>query len=145
MMISAGETMGHGKGSITQHPAEGPARSSPGTHPYSQTRDFGDVLERVLDKGVVIAGDISINLLDIELLTVKLRLLVASVDKAREIGLDWWSADPYLSGRARELHEENHALKQRLESVEKELASGSSQGLSQEEDSERQFAQDRGR
>jgi Gas vesicle protein len=144
-MTSARETMEHGKGSIMQHPAEGPARSAPGMDPYSQSRDFGDVLERVLDKGVVIAGDISINLLDIELLTVKLRLLVASVDKAREIGLDWWSADPYLSGRARELHEENHALKQRLKSVEKKLSSGSSQGSPQKEDSERQLAQHRGR
>jgi hypothetical protein len=144
-MTPARETMEHGKGSIMQRHADGPARSAPGMDPYSQSRDFGDVLERVLDKGVVIAGDISINLLDIELLTVKLRLLVASVDKAREIGIDWWSADPYLSGRARELHEENHALKQRLESVEKKLSSGSSQGSPQKEDSERQLAQHRGR
>jgi len=56
-----------------------------------------DVLERILDKGIVIAGDIQINLLDIELLTVKLRLLIASVDKAREIGIDWWDGDAFLS------------------------------------------------
>jgi hypothetical protein len=58
---------------------------------------LADVLERVLDKGIVIVGDIRINLLDIELLTVKLRLLVASADKARELGIDWWSNDPFLS------------------------------------------------
>ena len=59
-----------------------------------------DVLERVLDKGIVIAGDIQINLLDIELLTVKLRLLVASADKAREMGIDWWEGDAFLSRRS---------------------------------------------
>jgi hypothetical protein len=62
---------------------------------------LADVLERVLDKGIVIAGDIQINLLDIELLTIKLRLLVASADKAREMGIDWWDGDPFLSGRKR--------------------------------------------
>jgi hypothetical protein len=58
---------------------------------------LADVLERVLDKGIVIAGDIQINLLDIELLTVKLRLLIASADKAREMGIDWWEGDPFLT------------------------------------------------
>jgi len=63
---------------------------------------LADVLERVLDKGIVIAGDIQINLLDIELLTIKLRLLIASADKAREMGIDWWNGDPFLSsGSAR--------------------------------------------
>ena len=57
-----------------------------------------DVLERVLDKGIVIAGDIQINLLDIELLTVRIRLLVASADKAKEMGIDWWENDPFLRG-----------------------------------------------
>ncbi|HYY03350.1 MAG TPA: gas vesicle protein [Gaiellaceae bacterium] len=57
---------------------------------------LADVLERVLDKGIVIAGDIQINLLDIELLTIRLRLLVASADKAREMGIDWWEGDPFL-------------------------------------------------
>ena len=61
---------------------------------------LADVLERVLDKGIVIAGDIQINLLDIELLTIKLRLLVASADKAREMGIDWWEGDPFLSSKA---------------------------------------------
>ncbi|MFD9140503.1 gas vesicle protein [[Kitasatospora] papulosa] len=62
--------------------------------------NLADILERVLDKGVVIAGDIKINLLDIELLTIKLRLLVASVDKAKEMGIDWWEHDPSLSSKA---------------------------------------------
>ncbi|MFG2350914.1 gas vesicle protein [Streptomyces phaeochromogenes] len=62
--------------------------------------NLADILERVLDKGVVIAGDIKINLLDIELLTIKLRLLIVSVDTAREMGIDWWEHDPTLSSRA---------------------------------------------
>ena len=63
-----------------------------------QPAQLADVLERVLDKGIVIAGDIQINLLDIELLTVKIRLLIASADKAREMGIDWWQGDPFLKG-----------------------------------------------
>ena len=62
-----------------------------------QPAQLADVLERILDKGIVIAGDIQINLLDIELLTIKIRLLVASVDRAREMGINWWEADPTLS------------------------------------------------
>jgi hypothetical protein len=61
---------------------------------------LSDVLERILDKGIVIAGDIQINLLDIELLTIRLRLLVASADKAREMGIDWWQGDPFYSSRS---------------------------------------------
>jgi hypothetical protein len=79
---------------------------------------LADILERVLDKGIVIAGDIQINLLDIELLTIKLRLLVASVDKAREMGIDWWESDPQLTSRAEELEEENRDLRERLERLE---------------------------
>jgi len=63
--------------------------------------NLGDILERVLDRGVVIVGDIRISLLDIELLTVKLRLLIASVDTARELGIDWWEHDPWLTSSAR--------------------------------------------
>ncbi|MFF5505052.1 gas vesicle protein [Streptomyces roseolus] len=69
--------------------------------PQGSSANLADILERVLDKGIVIAGDIQINLLDIELLTIKLRLLVASVDKAKEMGIDWWEHDPSLSSRAR--------------------------------------------
>jgi hypothetical protein len=82
--------------------------------------NLADVLERVLDKGMVIAGDIKINLLDIELLTIKLRLLVASLDKAKEIGIDWWEHDPALSssGRSRALEVENDQLRKRLDELE---------------------------
>jgi hypothetical protein len=79
---------------------------------------LADILERVLDKGIVIAGDIQINLLDIELLTIKLRLLVASVDRAREMGINWWEGDASLSSGARELEQENRSLRERLERLE---------------------------
>src|SRR6195952_3697115 len=81
--------------------------------------DLADILERVLDKGIVIAGDIQINLLDIELLTIKLRLVVASVDKAKEMGIDWWERDPTLSSGARELEDENKRLRERVEALER--------------------------
>ncbi|MGH3424768.1 MAG: gas vesicle protein [Nocardioidaceae bacterium] len=85
-----------------------------------QPANLADILERVLDKGVVIAGDIKVNLLDIELLTIKIRLLLVSVDKAREIGIDWWETDPMLSSRARdnELEEENRRLRDRVKALE---------------------------
>lgn len=80
-----------------------------------QASNLADVLERVLDKGLVIAGDIKICLLDIELLTIKIRLLVASVDKAREMGIDWWEYDPSLSSRhQRQLAAENEQLRERI-------------------------------
>ncbi|WP_017605266.1 gas vesicle protein [Nocardiopsis alkaliphila] len=89
----------------------------------SSSASLADILERVLDKGIVIAGDIKINLLDIELLTIKLRLLVASVDKAKEMGIDWWEHDPALSSKARErqddeLAEENRRLRERVMALE---------------------------
>ena len=80
--------------------------------------NLADILERVLDKGIVIAGDIQINLLDIELLTIKLRLIVASVDRAKEMGIDWWERDPTLSSGHRELEDENERLRRRLEALE---------------------------
>jgi hypothetical protein len=83
-----------------------------------QPANLADILERVLDKGIVIAGDIQINLLDIELLTIKLRLLVASVERAQEMGINWWESDPTLSSTARELEEENDDLRARLERLE---------------------------
>ena len=80
--------------------------------------NLADILERVLDKGIVIAGDIQINLLDIELLTIKLRLLVASVDRAKEMGINWWESDPSLTSGGRDLEAENRALRDRLEQLE---------------------------
>ena len=61
-----------------------------------------DVLDRVLDKGIVIVGDIQVRLLDIELLTIKIRLMVASVERAREMGINWWEGDPFVSSLANE-------------------------------------------
>ncbi|MBI2458236.1 MAG: gas vesicle protein [candidate division NC10 bacterium] len=86
-----------------------------------QTTNLADILERVLDKGIVIAGDIKICLADIELLNIKIRLLVASVEKAKEMGIDWWQSDPALSSQARALEEENRQLKERLDRVEARL------------------------
>jgi Gas vesicle protein len=90
--------------------------------------NLADILERVLDKGIVIAGDIQVNLLDIELLTIKLRLLVCSVDRAQEMGINWWESDPRLSGKAKELESENADLRARLERVERQLENGGDAG-----------------
>ncbi|MGY0056382.1 gas vesicle protein [Streptomyces sp. LZ34] len=94
--------------------------------------NLADILERVLDKGIVIAGDIRINLLDIELLTIKIRLLVASVDRAREMGIDWWEHDPTLSSGARDVLEENERLRRRIGELE------TGHGARQEERRERE-------
>jgi hypothetical protein len=89
-----------------------------------QPTNLGDILERVLDKGLVIAGDIQVNLLDIELLTIKLRLVIASLDTAREAGINWWENDPWLSASAgrrtdgRDLEEENRRLQDRIRELE---------------------------
>ncbi len=88
-----------------------------------QATNLADILERVLDKGIVIAGDIRIQIADIDLLNIKIRLLVASVDKAMEMGINWWQQDPYLSTKAREseIEKENIALKKRLDRMEEKL------------------------
>ena len=87
------------------------------------TTNLADILERVLDKGIVIAGDIKIQIADIDLLTIKIRLLIASVDKAMEMGINWWQQDPYLSAQAKEteMEKENEALKNRLERLEAKI------------------------
>lgn len=91
----------------------------PDPYGQGQSANLADILERVLDKGVVIAGDIRINLLDIELLTIKLRLVVASVDKAKEMGIDWWRATrALLRARHDELTRENAALRERLRELD---------------------------
>src|SRR6201990_779100 len=87
-------------------------------HRDSWPDNLADLLERVLDKGIVIAGDIQVNLLDIELLTIKIRLLVASVDKAREMGIDWWEHDPSLSSGGGDLAVENRRLRERIGQLE---------------------------
>ena len=85
------------------------------------TTNLADILERVLDKGIVIAGDIKIQIADIDLLNIKIRLLIASVDKAMEMGINWWQQDPYLSSQAKETEIENEALKNRLERLEAKI------------------------
>ena len=96
---------------------------------------LADILERVLDKGIVIAGDIQINLLDIELLTIKLRLLVASVDKAKEMGIDWWESDPTLTRESRDAVEENKALRERIDRLEQRLTELDAGPVTQDEGS----------
>ncbi|MBV9832460.1 MAG: gas vesicle protein [Marmoricola sp.] len=105
------------------------------TRPYSRDLDrpmygpapanLADILERVLDKGIVIAGDIRVNLLDIELLTIKIRLLIVSVDKAQEMGIDWWRNDPMLNSSQQQLADENRELKRRLDELESGAGGGS--------------------
>jgi gas vesicle protein GvpA/GvpJ/GvpM family len=97
----------------------------------NEPANLADILERVLDKGIVIAGDIQINLLDIELLTIKLRLLIASVERAREMGINWWEGDPSLQridenggSRGDALERENRELRERIERLERHLGSG---------------------
>lgn len=87
----------------------------------TQGSSLVDVIERVLDKGIVIAGDISVSVGSTELLSIRIRLIISSVDKAREIGINWWESDPYLSSRTNELLEANQQLQTRLETLEAEL------------------------
>ena len=112
-----------------------PRRASSNLPGRPESANLADILERVLDKGIVIAGDIQINLLDIELLTIKLRLLIASVERAQEMGINWWESDPALqSNRERpelesgadleRLEEENRELRERLERLENRLEAG---------------------
>ncbi|MFO0347051.1 MAG: gas vesicle protein GvpJ [Labrys sp. (in: a-proteobacteria)] len=83
---------------------------------------LADILERVLDKGIVIAGDISLSLVGIELLTIKLRLIIASVDKAAQLGINWWENDPALTTRATRAEQDNIDLRNRLALLEQRLA-----------------------
>jgi hypothetical protein len=113
--------------SETMRPYGGQDRTPYRTGGGSQPASLADVLERVLDKGVVIAGDIQIRLLDIELLTIKIRLLIASVDKAKEMGINWWESDPFVSTQQlgnddddapRELQERVEVLESRLQDLD---------------------------
>lgn len=91
-----------------------------------QSTNLADILERVLDKGIVIAGDIQIKLADVELLTIKIRLLIASVDKAQQIGINWWETDSYLSSNVKEsaTEKENERLEKTIDSLKSKLEKG---------------------
>ena len=99
------------------------------THSINAT-NLADILERVLDKGIVIAGDIKIQIADIDLLTIKIRLLIASVDKALEMGVNWWQTDSYLSAKAKEteLETKNTDLLKRIEKLESRIKPAAAQG-----------------
>lgn len=104
---------------MTRDPFEGRAVS--GQAPAvsrGDTSNLADILERVLDKGIVVAGDIVVSLVDVELLTIRLRLLIASVDKAREMGLNWWENDPWLSTSREARDEVSPGISDRLERLE---------------------------
>ena len=109
-------------GAPVQRGQQGSAANPYGASGRPQPANLADLLERVLDKGVVLAGDIRVNLLDIELLTIKIRLLLVSVDKAEEMGIDWWRTDPMLSSAAAKeqsaLRQENVRLQERLDALE---------------------------
>jgi hypothetical protein len=102
-----GRQLSYGRADLDPHSA-GPA-------------NLADILERVLDKGIVIAGDVQINLLDIELLTIRLRLLITSVDRAKEMGINWWESDPTLSTDAELLTSENQELRERVARLERAI------------------------
>ena len=106
-----GRQLSYGRADLDPHPG-GPA-------------NLADILERVLDKGIVIAGDVQINLLDIELLTIRLRLLITSVDRAKEMGINWWETDPTLSTDAQMLEAENRDLRERLGRLERAIGMSS--------------------
>ena len=90
---------------------------------YRRSTGLVDVLDRVLDKGLVVAGDIRVSLAEVELLTIRIRLLVCSIDKAEQIGLDWWRQDPNLSVAARRLTVENEVLREQVRALEERVAS----------------------
>jgi len=82
-----------------------------------------DVLDRVLDKGLVVAGDVKISLAEVELLTIRIRLIVCSIDKAQQIGLDWWKYDAHLAPNRGRLSAENEELRRQVRLLERKVAS----------------------
>ena len=81
-----------------------------------------EVLDRILDKGLVVAGDIKVSLAEVELLTIRIRLLVCSIDKAEQIGLDWWRYDHHLSPGKQQLSAENEELRKQVRALERQLS-----------------------
>jgi gas vesicle protein GvpA/GvpJ/GvpM family len=89
---------------------------------HARASGLVDVLDRVLDKGLVIAGDIKISIAEVELLTIRIRLMVCSIDKAEQIGLDWWKFDHHLSPGKQQLSLENEELRKQVRALERQLA-----------------------
>ena len=112
------DVSGSGGGALAPQPAQAPLAAP------AEAANLGDILLRVLNQGIVIAGDIQINLLDIELLTIKLRLLIASVDTAREMGINWWESDPTLKAGKPDGDDGMRALAERMDQLERRLAPG---------------------
>ena len=90
---------------------------------HGRSSGLVDVLDRVLDKGLVVAGDIKVSLAEVELLTIRIRLLICSIDKAEQIGLDWWKFDHHLSPGRQQLSAENDQLRKQVRALERQLAS----------------------
>ena len=90
---------------------------------HGRSTGLVEVLDRVLDKGLVVAGDIRVSLAEVELLTIRIRLLICSIDKAEQIGLDWWRYDHHLSPGKQTLSAENEELRKQVRALERELAS----------------------
>jgi hypothetical protein len=95
---------------------------TPMTEGHGRATGLVEVLDRVLDKGLVVAGDIKVSLAEVELLTIRIRLLICSIDKAQEIGLDWWKFDHHFSPGKQVLSLENEELKKQVRALERQLA-----------------------
>ena len=95
---------------------------TPLTDGHGRSTGLVDVLDRVLDKGLVVAGDIKVSLAEVELLTIRIRLLICSIDKAEQIGLDWWKFDHHLSPGKQALSAENEELRREIRVLERRLA-----------------------
>ncbi len=104
-----------------------------------------DVLDRILDKGLVIAGDIKVSLANVELLTLQIRLLVCSIDKAEQIGLNWWRYDTNLTTRAERAEAENVELRERLSELELEIRKLAAAGVAATSREQNQLANNRQR
>src|SRR5881394_242631 len=90
---------------------------------HGRSTGLVDVLDRILDKGLVVAGDIKVSLAEVELLTIRIRLLICSIDKAEQIGLDWWKFDHHLSPGKQALSAENDELRKQVRALERRLLS----------------------
>src|SRR5579885_1650687 len=96
---------------------------TPLTEGHGRSTGLVDVLDRVLDKGLVVAGDVKVSLAEVELLTIRIRLLICSIDKAEQIGLDWWKYDHHLSPGKQVLSAENEELRKQVRALERQIAS----------------------